>query len=164
MIRSLVIATAGALAVALPARAASPPHPECPWVKPENSWVDFITGQVPSAGKATYYFAVRFDKMSHVPDSKRFTGDSDPLGTLWKGSCYTVSYANGGWNVSGYNEGRRRSGLWSYSNADPNQKEISLWGRVFRFTEGGEVIDAQYGHLGTLKCVLDHRACDGFAD
>lgn len=148
--------------------AASPPHPQCPWVNPSNDWRDFISGRVPpkvsSKGITKFYFAVRFENMGGIPDSKKFTGASDPLGTLWKGSCYTVYFDAGAWHVAGYNEQSGEPGIWSYSNANPDDYKISLWGRVFDYNEAGELIDARFGYVGNFRCVLDHRACERFAD
>ena len=58
------------------ASSAAAPNPECPWVKPGNSWVDFILGRVPYSGKKlpSYVFSVRFENMGSIKDSKRFTG------------------------------------------------------------------------------------------
>lgn len=142
-------------------------HPQCPWVNPANSWVDYISGRVdrdPSQEVSYFYFQVRFDQMSHIADSRRFTGASDPMGTLWKGSCYTVYFQNGAWHVAGYNEQAGETRLFQYSNADPTDYEISLWGRVFEYNEAGELFDPDYGLVGSFHCILWNRACEGFRD
>lgn len=157
--RSLVIAGIFVPVTAVPA----PVHPECPWVNPNNLWKNFITGNVPPSKKGVRgnYFSVRFDHMKHIKDSKSAKGPN-PLGNLWKGSCYVVEYRKGGWTVMGYNKGRKETIPATYRNADPNKNEISLWGIVFKFNEDGRLIHKKYGHIGSLYCVLDYTACDKY--
>ena len=169
-IRSIILVFA---CLSLPthlAAAASPPHPECPLVNQENSWRDYIVGRVASGGGAeeekSNYFSVQFDNMAGIRDAKEYAGRDDPLGALWKGSCYTVFYdrGRGDWWVSGYNEQKAEGGLWKSSGANPENYRISLWGRIFEYNEDGQIIDGEYGHVGNLRCVLDHSVCGQYGD
>ena len=161
-----ILATLLLTVVGSTAFSAAAPHPECPWVNPRNTWKDYITGRVPSGGKKIFYFSVRFEEMGSIRDSKRYTGMRDPLGKLWAGACYTVSFSKNRWWVSGYNEARRESELMEATSngAHPEDYFISLGGRVFQYNEAGEVFDTEYGHVGNFRCVLDRSICKKYAE
>ncbi|MCY4003817.1 MAG: hypothetical protein OXF33_08955 [Rhodospirillales bacterium] len=148
------------------ANAATAPHPECPWVNPENSWVDFITGRVPARGRANYVFSIRFDEMHDITDSRKYTGEDDPLGRIWAGSCYTVGLDKDGWFAAGVNETNSESPFFrtSVDAAPPDDYLIAIGERVFQFNEAGEVFDADYGHVGNLRCVLARQICRQYAE
>jgi hypothetical protein len=126
------------------------PHPQCPWKNPENSWRDYVSGNVPKSrtrkGIRANYFMVKFDKMSKLPDSK--------LKGLRKNSCYTVYYSKGIWHTAGYNKHKKESMSARSKNADPLENQLSLWGVVLTYNEGGEVFHPELGHIGTLQCIL----------
>ncbi len=73
----------------------------------------------------------------------------DPVGTLAGGGTYSVVYRNGAFTCTGFNLGTRAVGTWTYSNANLDASQISLWGAVFTFNEAGEVFlsNALAGHL-----------------
>ena len=146
---------------------AAAPHPACPWLNPRNSWVDFIMGQVPLADKKiSKYFSVRFEGMKGIADSKHYTGENDPLGKIWKGECYTVYFSKDRWVAVGYNEIKRESEIMKSSSLDAHPEDylISIGGTVFEYNEAGEIFDADYGHVGNFRCVLDRQLCKNYAD
>jgi len=95
-------------------------------------------------------FLVKFDNTSDKFDDSRYSGANDPMGTLKGGETYSVIYTSMGFTCTGFNQGTGSVGTWTYSNANPSEMKISLWGRVYEFTESGDVLDIQYGHVGHL--------------
>lgn len=148
------------------ASSAAAPNPECPWVKPGNTWVDFILGRVPYSGKKlpSYVFSVRFENMGSIKDSKRFTGENDPLGIIWAGSCYTVFFNKDRWAASGYNEKKGENAIIDSKKglANPEEYLISIGDRVYEFNEAGEIFDLEHGHVGNFRCVLDRNICKNY--
>jgi len=71
------------------------------------------------------------------------------MGTLKGGENYRVVY-NGaaGWAVTGYNKGTGGVGTWTYQPGRPEDHDLDLWGRMFKFSDNGEVFDFQYGLVG----------------
>jgi len=88
---------------------------------------------------------------SGCPNDAGWKGASDPMGTIKCGESYRVTYRGGTWSVTGYNEGTRKVGTWAYKNANPRQNRMSIWGRVYSFTNNGDVYDQQYGRVGTIR-------------
>jgi len=80
-------------------------------------------------------------------------GIDKPLGDIKAGEVYTMVYNRGTFTVTGYHLGEGRVKTMTYSNADISKRCISLWGRNYRFTEGGFLMDPVYGKVGTLKAV-----------
>ena len=149
------------------ALSAAAPNPECPWVKPSNTWVEFIMRRVPYSGdkRPSYVFSVRFENMGSIKDSKRFTGENDPLGIIWAGSCYTVFYNKGRWSASGYNEKKGESDIIDSKKgaANPEDYLITIGDRIYEFNEAGELFDLEHGHVGNFRCVLDRNICKYYA-
>ena len=98
------------------------------------SWQEYII-----SGKTFYMI---FDKTS---------GKFDHIGTLKMGETYTLTYTNGKFICTGFNLGTNNVGTWAYSNCDPRQMKISLWGRGYTYNEKGDIIDSQYGLVGHLS-------------
>ncbi|MEW5736451.1 MAG: hypothetical protein AB1921_16520 [Thermodesulfobacteriota bacterium] len=98
-------------------------------------------------------FQVIFDSTADKFDDSVYTGDykTDPMGTLKGGETYTVVYEDGKFSCTGFNQGAGRTGTWTYENADPSRRVISLWGRCYTFDEQGNVTDPQYGRVGSLS-------------
>jgi len=88
---------------------------------------------------------------SGCPNDAGWKGASDPMGTLKCGETYRVTYRGGTWSVTGYNEGTRKVGTWAYKNVDPRQNRMNIWGRVYSFSNNGDVYDQQYGRVGTIR-------------
>jgi hypothetical protein len=115
----------------------------------------FAVGTSPSlvshiqTGKTFY---VVFDNTTDKFNDSEFSGDwrTDPMGTLKGGETYTVFYQNGAFSCEGFNQALGPNYITSYANANPEQKEISLWGRVYEFDEKGHVIDPDYGLVGHI--------------
>lgn len=98
-------------------------------------------------------FKVVFDVSPSLFDDSQYTGDwkTDPMGTIRGGDTYTLNYnVNNGWTATGYNEGAKRTGSWTYQYGDPNRFELDIWGRVYKFDAEGNVYDPQYGLVGHL--------------
>jgi len=74
-----------------------------------------------------------------------------PLGSIKAGNTYSCTYKSSQFTCYGYNQSTHGNGSWTYSNANPNNGEISVWGRVFTFNTDGEVYDSQYGLVGFLS-------------
>jgi len=106
------------------------------------SWKEFILSH--------RKFLVKFDNTSDKFDDSKYSGENDPMGTLKGEETYSVIYTSMGFTCTGFNQGTDSIGTWTYSNADPSEKKISLWGRVYEFTESGHVHDIHYGHVGYL--------------
>ncbi len=98
-------------------------------------------------------FKVVFDVSPSLFDDTEYTGDwkTDPMGTIRGGDTYSLNYnINNGWTATGYNEGARKTGSWTYQYGDPNKFELDIWGRVYKFDAEGNVYDPQYGLVGHL--------------
>jgi hypothetical protein len=54
-------------------------------------------------------------------------------------------------SCTGYSESSGKVITSTYSNANLNNKQISLWGRVYTFGEDGKVYDRELGWAGYLK-------------
>lgn len=90
--------------------------------------------------------------LSGTPFKVVFKPNTPNMGTLKAGQTYTVYYRNGGFTCSGYNIAAGTNVTVTYSNANPAQDRISLWGRVFTYNkDNGEVFDPQYGLVGHLS-------------
>ena len=109
------------------------------------SWISYI--------ESGYPFIVIFDKTKGKFDDSHYSGNwrTDPLGTLEGGKTYKVIYKNGSFYCTGYNQGYKRVGTWSYSNADVRDSLISLWGHIFVFDGKGRVYDKKYGLVGHME-------------
>jgi hypothetical protein len=117
-----------------------PAYPNCPEADLSTNWRDYFL-----AGP-NQRFSVYFDAMEGKSDAG--------WGTLSKGLCLRGYYQyNSVWVVYG----RKRNGEanhGSYSNADPRQNQISIWGHVFTFdSDTGEIYDQSQGLVGHLHCV-----------
>jgi hypothetical protein len=96
-------------------------------------------------------FTVTFDRVGNSFNDSGWTGSTDPMGTLQAGYAYQVTYSGGSYTTVGFNEQSRSQLSATYSNANPDDAKISLWGRVYTFDELGNVYDPQYGLVGTLR-------------
>jgi hypothetical protein len=96
-------------------------------------------------------FTVTFDRVDGKFDDSPWGGTTDPMGTLKAGETYTVKYFDGKYTTTGLNEGSGKVITATYGNAKPEEGKISLWGRVYTFTEWGGVIDPEFGVVGTLR-------------
>jgi hypothetical protein len=108
------------------------------------AWIHYI--------KSGHPFKVVFDKTKGKFDDSKYTGDwhTDPMGTLKGGETYTVVYKKGNFECTGFNQGTGNVGTWTYSNANPSDSLISLWGRVYVFAGNGDVYDPTYGVVGHM--------------
>jgi len=97
-------------------------------------------------------FKVVFDASPSVFDDSAWTGDwrTDQMGTIRGGETYTLTYRPGSWAATGYNEGARQVGTWTYMYGDPDAYQIDIWGRVYKFDSDGRVYDPDYGFVGHL--------------
>ncbi len=102
-------------------------------------------------------FKVVFDKTADKFNDSRYTGDyrTDPMGTIKGGETYAIIYKNGSFAATGYNQGTGQVGTWAYSNARPENNQFSLWGRIYKFDEKGNVYDSKYGLVGHLNATAD---------
>lgn len=107
------------------------------------NWIDHIKSGKP--------FRVVFDVApKKFQDTDRMSA-VNPMGTIKGGETYSVVYnSNSGWTATGYNKGTGSSGSWAYEPGSPDNHEIDIWGRVFRFSDNGEVFDIQHGLVGHL--------------
>lgn len=106
-------------------------------------WINYIKSGQP--------FQAALDQTLNKFDDSSFIGSTDPMGNLQGGQTYNVTYKNGSFACEGFNEGMNMVGTWSYSNADPEDNLISLWGRPFAFDGKGRLYDSQFGLVGHLK-------------
>ncbi len=106
-------------------------------------WVEHLKSGMP--------FKVVFDV---APQKFRDTdrlGEVNPLGTIKGGETYTVTYAPPtGWTATGYNKGTGSVGTWTYQPGSPDSHDLDIWGRIFKFSDSGEVFDIQQGLVGHL--------------
>jgi hypothetical protein len=114
--------------------------PNCPWNSPTHTWKDFFLGKYGDQPR----FTVRFDHLTHN------------IGTIPAGSRYTVVRTNGAWGAGGPKVGGGNN-YAAYSNGDPAQYQLSVWGALFGYNEGGQV----YWNkelVGTLRCGIGSDA------
>lgn len=97
-------------------------------------------------------FLVRFDMTTNKFNDARYSGDwrTDPMGTLQGGQEYTVSYRNGEFSCTGFNQARAGVETQTGGGADPDDGLISLWGRTFAIDGLGQVWDPDFGLVGHL--------------
>ncbi|MBW2544674.1 MAG: hypothetical protein JRD43_04265 [Deltaproteobacteria bacterium] len=109
-------------------------------------WVAYIRSGQP--------FQVTFDTTSGKFDDSVYTGDwsTDPMGTLKGGETYRLTYTNGKFECTGFNQGAGSVATFAYI-ADPEEGVISLWGRLFNFDGKGRVWDQDFGIVGHLSPV-----------
>ena len=106
---------------------------------PSDSWITRIQSGSP--------FKMILDDTKFADPDNNWS----PMGTIKAGNTYTCTYGGAAFTCSGYNQGARRDGSWTYGGVNPTSKEISLWGRKFTFDDAGEIYDYQYGHVGYLS-------------
>lgn len=97
-------------------------------------------------------FQVIFDATDKKFDDSVYSGDwgTDPMGTLKGGETYRLTYVNGKFECTGFNQGTNSVGTWAYIG-DPEEGLISLWGRLFNFDGKGRVWDQDFGIVGHLS-------------
>ena len=100
--------------------------------------------------KSTTQFTVTFDKVGGKFDDSGLQ-KNDPMGTLKAGQSYQVTYFQGQYITRGFNEGKNAVISAAYSNANPDEGLISLWGRLYSFDGKGNVYDPEFGIVGTLR-------------
>jgi hypothetical protein len=106
-------------------------------------WVEHIKAGLP--------FKVVFDVASQKFRDTDRMGEVNPLGTIKAGETYTVAFApQTGWTATGYNKASGGVGTWAYQPGSPDSHEVDIWGRVFKFSDTGEVFDLQQGLVGHL--------------
>ncbi|TAN45377.1 MAG: hypothetical protein EPN22_03065 [Nitrospirae bacterium] len=107
------------------------------------NWVEHI--------KSGRQFRVVFDVAPKKFQDTDRMGGTDPMGTIKGGETYSVVY-NGynGWTATGYNKGTGGPGSWTYQPGIPENHELDIWGRIFKFSDNGEVFDIQHGLVGHL--------------
>jgi hypothetical protein len=123
-----------------------------------NQWQQYIrSGQL---------FLVIFDQTKDKFDDSLFTGDwhTDPMGSLQGGETYRLRYIHRrecsticqadfyeyGFETTGREPDSTRLYTSSYFNANLDKNEVSLWGRIYKFSPQGQVFDPQYGLVGHL--------------
>ncbi|MBF0328490.1 MAG: hypothetical protein HQL10_04995 [Nitrospirae bacterium] len=107
------------------------------------NWVEHI--------KSGRQFKVVFDAASKKFQDTDRMGAVNPMGTIKGGETYTVVYdRHNGWTATGYNKGTGGFGSWTYQPGSPENHELDIWGRVFKFSDNGEVFDIQHGLVGRL--------------
>lgn len=108
---------------------------------PPVDWVNFIR-----SGEA---FRVVFDAATF--NDTGWMGSEDPMGVLKAGETYTVKYNESlGWTVTGLDEKTGKTTTETYKVGTPQNRELNLWGRLYRFTGNGEVFDPDHGLVGHL--------------
>lgn len=107
--------------------------------------------QIASRIKSSDRFTVRFDKVKNKFNDIGWTGNTDPMGRLMAGLAYQVTYIGRQYTTRGYNESTKSQTSATYGNANPDDGEISLWGRIYTFDDKGNVYDPEYGLVGTLS-------------
>ena len=95
-------------------------------------------------------FAVIFNKVKGRFNDRGWQGRKDPMGTLLANERYDVTYHQGAFTTRGYNEYYKHVHSSTYSNANIDNAQISLWGRVYTFDGDNNVYDPEYGIVGTL--------------
>lgn len=123
-----------------------PPVP-MPTLKKSETSADHFINLIKSGSE----FTVTFDQVGNKFDDSGYTGLGDPMGTLQAGRTYKVTYSNGSYTTVGFSEGTGSVITAAYNNANPDAQEISLWGRVFTFDAAGNIFDAAFGIVGTLR-------------
>jgi len=80
-------------------------------------------------------------------------GHVDPMGSLKVGETYEVSFQDGKWTCTGFNEFSNCVGTWTYPEMGftPHGNQINLWGRGYVFDGKGAVLDYDYGLVGHLR-------------
>jgi len=107
---------------------------------------------VSSSPVNTCTWEVVYDETASKFDDSSWTGPStDPMGTLLGGSTYTAvyNYSTGGYTVTGFNEGAQAVATWTYTNANINNNQLSMWGAVHTI-RGNEVYDSTWGLVGHI--------------
>jgi len=115
-------------------------------IRTVGDWIAYIRSGRP--------FQVIFDATDKKFDDSVYSGDwgTDPMGTLKGGETYRLTYANGKFKCTGFNQGTGSIGTWAYIG-DPEGGLISLWGRLFNFDGKGRVWDQDFGIVGHLSPV-----------
>lgn len=77
---------------------------------------------------------------------------NDPMGDLLAGASYVGHYKSetNAFTIEGFHEESNGNAKLTYSNANLNHNQISLWGRQYRFDEFGYVYDQDYGMVGYI--------------
>jgi hypothetical protein len=112
-------------------------RPNCPEYSPTHNWADYMQGKY---GDPARPFSIKFDHLKA------------PLGSLAPNTCYTVTYIGGQWTTTGRDDSGRTSRPPGYGGADPGQLLMNIRGRIMKFNQFGQVIDDQFGVIGSLKC------------
>ncbi len=146
-------------------------RPDCPTNQAlagetANSWKEYLTG-----GGASI-FEVRFDCASDLGDTLQYIGEEDPLGTIYTGYCYTVTWNNSAkrpntWSSAGQTEtwtkkhirkyGGQAPTLYGRDVADPENYELVVRGTVFTYDDAGLVYHEDHGVVGTLNCGISEN-------
>ena len=116
-----------------------------------SGWVEYI-----SEGNR---FSVVFNKTAGKFNDSNYTGDwkTDPLGSVKGGETYSCTF-NGSYSCTGFYQTSEKIVTMSGADADPNSRQISLWGLVLSFDENGNVYSSggsihknNYGLVGELR-------------
>ncbi|MBW2737219.1 MAG: hypothetical protein JRH20_32980 [Deltaproteobacteria bacterium] len=98
-------------------------------------------------------FKVVLDLTHNKFDDSVYTGNwrTDPMGNLKGGETYSVYFKNNSYTCKGFNQGARKIVSGKYSNANPADNLISLWGFPCVFDGKGRLYDPKYGLIGHLE-------------
>lgn len=110
-------------------------------------WISYIQSGKP--------FLVVFNLTHDKFDDSIFNGNwrTDPMGALKGGQTYEVYYKNNSFTCRGFNQSTKNIGSWTYSNANPADNIISLWGFLFVFDGNGRLYSPKFGLVGSLKVI-----------
>ncbi|MGA0164534.1 MAG: hypothetical protein ACO3LE_09890 [Bdellovibrionota bacterium] len=103
------------------------------------------------------YIEINFNRAGHVDDVE-WLNQGDPMGPLQAGRKYVLSFdeETGEFTTVGWHESREQNWVATYSNADLNAFEVSLWGREFLLIQEQSVVlirDPAFDVVGEARII-----------
>jgi hypothetical protein len=128
----LTSATASSFAYTYPGR------PNCPTNNPKFTWTEYLNGRAQDRNHA---FSLLINRVNHN------------VGPFVVNKCNSGTVSNGTLVIS-YGSTPKGSLDVRSGPIDPKTRRFAIGGRTFHFSDAGDVFDAEFGLVGTLRCTL----------